>query len=60
MPDEAYVTPPCAHLLAYLAGLSGDAREGAEIYVRRTPAAIRTAYRNEIERALGWTPVNDA
>lgn len=54
--DKAYVTP----VLAYLGGLSGDVREGAEIYVRRTPAAIRTAYRDEIERVFGWTPPADA
>lgn len=58
--DKAYVTPSCAQVLAYLGGLSGNAREGAEIYVRRTPAAIRTAYRDEIERALGWTRIADA
>lgn len=58
--DKAYVTPSCTQVLAYLGGLSGDARKGAEIYVRRTPAAIRTAYRDEIERALGWTRIVDA
>lgn len=57
---DAYRTPSCEQVVGYLGGLSGDARERAEDYVCRTPAVIRTAYRNEIEQVLGWTPVRDA
>lgn len=46
-PDEA---------VAFLAGLSGAIRDHAEDYVRRVPAAIRTAYRIRFEQDLQWTP----
>jgi len=46
-PDEA---------VAFLAGLRGTVRQAAEDYVRRVPAAIRTAYRVRFEQDLQWTP----
>jgi hypothetical protein len=48
-PDEA---------VAFLAALSGTTRAHAEDYVRRVPAAIRTAYRIRFEQELQWTPLD--
>jgi hypothetical protein len=47
-------TPSADLVLGYLAGLKGDQRRLAEEYVRRTPAQIRTGYRELIEAKLGW------
>lgn len=47
-------------LVAWLDGLEGERRAGAEEYVRRTPAHIDTAYRRAIARRLGWRPLRDA
>lgn len=44
-------------VLAYLGGLSGEVRERAEEYIRRTPLQIATPYRRHIEQQLGWTPL---
>ncbi len=55
--DQNDMIPNCEQVLTYLGELSGDALEGAEAYVRRTPAAIRTTYRDAIEHTLGWTPI---
>lgn len=41
--------------LDYLAGLSDEARQRAEEYVRRAPAQITTAFRSTFERVLGWS-----
>ena len=49
------VKPSCDEVVTYLSGLTGDAQERAEEYVRRTPGQIRTRYRDAIERELGWT-----
>lgn len=49
------VKPSCDEVVAYLSGLTGEAQERAEEYVRRTPGQIRTLYRDAIERELGWT-----
>lgn len=46
--------PKLAEVLAYLRGLDGDKRELAEEYIRRAPSQIRTSYRAEIEKELGW------
>ncbi len=46
--------PTIEQVLGYLR--SSAAPPEAEEYVRRTPAAIRTAYRERIEAELGWTP----
>ena len=52
-------TPTIDQVLEYLCrDLSGDKLERAKEYVRRTPASIQTEYRYEIERALGWTPID--
>jgi hypothetical protein len=48
---------PSAHeAVAFLAGLSGETREKAELYVRKIPKDIRTLYRTLFEERLGWTP----
>ncbi len=53
-----YETPTSDEVLEYLCrDLTGNKLEKAKEYVRRTPAPIRTAYRDEIERVLGWTPI---
>jgi len=41
----------------YLDGLAGDDRVHAEDYVRRMPARFSTPTRGEIERKLGWYPI---
>ncbi|MGX7925481.1 hypothetical protein ACWPMX_02780 [Tsuneonella sp. HG094] len=54
---DAFVTPTCAQIVTYLEGLEAETLSDAERYIRRTPCPIRTAYRDEIERVLGWTPI---
>lgn len=49
-----------AQVVAWLDGRTGDARAGAEDYIRRTPAHIDTRHRRAIEAQLGWTPARDA
>ena len=49
--------PPEDEVIDYLDGLTGVVRAHAEDYVRRTPLAIRTPYRDAIERRLGWTSI---
>lgn len=48
--------PSADEAVAFLASLRGATREHAEDYVRRVPAAIRTAYRIRFEQDLQWTP----
>lgn len=55
--DGKPVVPTENQVLAYLSSLDGDRRHLAEKYVRRAPAQIATAYRQRIERELGWTPL---
>lgn len=40
--------------VAYLSGLSGEARALAEEYVRRAPVQIASAYRRRFQEELGW------
>jgi len=48
--------PPTAdEVVAYLRGLSGTVQDNARQYVERTPGQIDTAYRRQIEAALGWS-----
>jgi hypothetical protein len=54
--DGSVPTP--AQVIRHLWSLAGDERAKAEEYVRKAPAQIRTEYRQEIERELGWTPTN--
>lgn len=46
--------------VGYLEGLSDDARQVAERYVRRAPAQVRTIIRQGLERELGWTAAGAA
>lgn len=46
--------PGADKVVAFLQGLPD--KSGAEEYVRKAPAEIRTEYRAIIERALGWFP----
>lgn len=48
--------PSVDEALVYLRSLGKDYQPGAEEYVRKTPAQIRTPYRCEFERRLGWLP----
>jgi hypothetical protein len=52
--------PSCEQVIAYLRGLASPTRELAQEYIRKTPLQIRTAYRERIEQALGWTPLEPA
>jgi len=47
--------PAGVNVVKYLAGLTGNARDNAERYIRYAPRQIDTAYRRTIESALGWT-----
>lgn len=49
--------PSVDEALEYLRSLDDESRQGAEEYVRKTPTQVRTPYRNEFERQLGWFPV---
>jgi len=48
--------PTAEEALSHLSALSGDARDTAETYVRRTPLAIKTPFRVLFEKELGWLP----
>lgn len=48
--------PTQQEALAYLSALTGKTRELAEEYIRKAPHAIRTTYREAIEKELGWLP----
>jgi hypothetical protein len=48
-----FVTPTANQVVGYLEGLSGEAAEKAETYIRRTHQVIQTAYRSKIEASLG-------
>jgi len=54
---KAVASVSCEAALSYLEALTGVQKQRAEEYVRRAPKQIATAYRTQIERALGWTPV---
>ena len=51
-----YRKPSCDEVVEYLSCLKGEKVHGPEKYVRYAPQQIRTAYREVIERELGWTP----
>lgn len=50
-------TPSSDQVIEYLKSLSGTKQDEAEEYIRKAPKEIRTAYRDRIEKELGWTPV---
>jgi hypothetical protein len=54
---EDFRRPGYNEALQYLRALPQDIKTIAEAYVRRTPAQIRTPYRDKIETDLGWKPV---
>lgn len=49
--------PSIEEALDYLRSLEDERRGGAEEYVRKAPIQVRTPYRIEFERQLGWLPV---
>ena len=48
--------PSLDEAIRYLDQLEGETREHAEDYIRQIPPSLATAYRQGIERRLGWTP----
>jgi hypothetical protein len=57
---NVFILPSCEQVTRYLGDLHGETRRISENYVRNTPREIATGYRQEIEKLLGWTPVNAA
>lgn len=51
-----YRVPTAEEALSHLSGLSGEEAIKAEMYVRRTPLAIRTPFRTLFEKEFGWFP----
>jgi hypothetical protein len=51
--------PTAAEAVAWLTSLPAPVYAHAEDYVRRVPAAIRTAYRMCFEKELGWMPLEN-
>lgn len=51
--------PSQADAVSYLQHLKGDEALRAQEYVRRAPPQIRTIYRNQFEKALGWVAHGD-
>jgi hypothetical protein len=54
---EDFRRPSYQQALQYLSALPRDIKTIAEEYVRRTPAQIRTPYRDSLETDLGWEPM---
>lgn len=58
--DDDKAPRTAGQIIDYLDSLRGAMRDEAERYVRYAPRQIDTAYRREIEAALGWTPEDPA
>lgn len=54
--DEDGRVPSVDEALEYFRSLDQEYQQGAEEYVRKAPEQIRTPYRAEFERHLGWFP----
>lgn len=52
--------PSSDEVVAWLVSRSGEQREAAEDYIRRTPAHIDTRYRRAIAATLGWRSLREA
>lgn len=53
------LTPSAAEVVKHLQELCERLKPAAEKYVRLAPRQIRTAYREAIEKELGWLPPDD-
>ena len=54
--NDRRTKPNCDRIISYLKDLvERNEHRNAEMYVRSAPSQIRTAYRERIERELGWT-----
>jgi Apea-like HEPN len=51
------VRPSIEQILEHLKSLQGQPLVDAEEYIRKAPKQIKTDYRQKIEDALGWTPL---
>ena len=54
--NEVGRVPSPAEAINYLCSLENEYQRGAEEYVRKAPVQIRTRYRVEFEKNLGWYP----
>jgi len=52
--------PTADEVVAWLDSCTGEQREAAEDYIRRTPAHIDTQYRRIIAARLGWRALREA
>ncbi|WP_157471847.1 hypothetical protein [Desulfuromonas sp. DDH964] len=50
--------PNYLEILHYLKGLSPEDQKPAEEYVRRAPIQVDTAFRRNLQKDLGWSPIS--
>jgi len=50
--------PSVDEAVTYLESLDEEERRRAEAYIRKSPAGIRTPFRERFESVFGWTPIN--
>ncbi len=55
--DKREQLPQYQEVLGHLRSLSHEERIVAEEYVRKAPTQIDTEYRRNLERDMGWTPI---